>query len=65
MALADPVKHIGEPGLRVHIVELGGLQQGVNGGGAFPAAVDALDASVAAAHLQMAIDSLPESQVRH
>lgn len=39
MALADPVEHIGQPGLRVHTVELGRLQQGVDRSSAFTAAI--------------------------
>lgn len=39
MALADPVEHIGQPSLRVHIVKLGRLQQGVDRCSALPAAI--------------------------
>jgi len=50
MALANPVEHIGQPGLRVHAVELGRFQQGVDGSGALPATVGPGEKPILAAH---------------
>lgn len=50
MAFADPIQNIGQPSLWVHIVELGRLQQRVDGGGAFTAAVGTREKPVLPAH---------------
>ena len=42
-------QHVGEPGLRIDVVELGGLDQGVDGGGAPAAGVGAGEGPVVAA----------------
>ena len=39
--IIDPAEDIGEPGLRIDVVELGGLDQGEHRGGPFPAAIGA------------------------
>ena len=39
--VVDATKDIGEPGLRINVVETGGLDQRVHDGGAIPAAVGA------------------------
>jgi hypothetical protein len=41
--IGDAGEHIGEPGLRVDVVELGGLDQRVEDGGALPAAIGAAE----------------------
>ena len=43
-------EHIGEPGLRIDAIELGGLDQRVEGSRAMPARIRAGEGSVAAAH---------------
>ena len=37
--IGDTGEHVGEPGLRVNVVELGGSDRGVNGGRPFAAAI--------------------------
>ena len=39
--IGDAAQHVGEPGLRVDVVELGGRDQGVDGGGTLAATVRA------------------------
>jgi antitoxin component of MazEF toxin-antitoxin module len=50
--VGQPRQHIGEPGLRIDAVELGGLDQGVDGGGAAGALVGARAADRAARRRQ-------------
>ena len=39
--IGDAAQHVGEPGLRVDVVELGGGDQGVDRGGPLAAAIGA------------------------
>ena len=39
--IVDPAQHIGEPGLRIDIVQPGGRDESVEGGGALAAAIGA------------------------
>src|SRR5580704_8992780 len=39
--IGDAAQHVGEPGLRVDVIELGGADQRIDGGGALAAAVGA------------------------
>lgn len=50
MPVANPFEGIGQPSLRVHVVELGRLQQGVDGGSALPATVGTSKELVLPAH---------------
>ena len=47
--IGQPGEHIGKPGLRIDVVELGGGDQGVEGGGAAAAFVGAGEGPVLAA----------------
>lgn len=40
--IIDPQQHVGQPSQRIEIVELGGLDQGVDGGGTAAAIVGGL-----------------------
>jgi len=39
--IIDPAEHIGEPGLRINAVQLGGLDQRKHRGGTFPTSIGA------------------------
>ena len=47
--IIDPAEHIGEPGLRIDVVELGGLDQGEHRSGPFPTPIGAGEQPRAAA----------------
>jgi hypothetical protein len=47
--IGKPGEHVGEPGARIDIVELGGLDQRVDGGGAPSAVIRSRERPVAAA----------------
>ena len=53
--ISDPAQHVGEPGLRVDVVELGGLDQGVDGSGTTAARVGAGEGPVLAADGNLAV----------
>jgi hypothetical protein len=57
--IAQSGEHVGEPGARIDIIELGGLDQRVNGRGAPPAFVRSCERPVVAAALRQTRRQLP------